>query len=284
LDAVVERLAGSISANRSAEPARAFAAVILALDDIDGDVEDRHAVAIRTAQRLIFALAGCFGLLSHAGRYAAPGETDKTIATYLLNCMDVVPDPDAIAAINAVLVLSADHELASATFSARVAASLGADLHGCVLSALACNIPPPNVDEWPGGAQRKAEFTADRLNGAFSARVTAINMPVFNHPLYPKGDPRGTHLITIARKLQKRRRGGRRELKLLDQAGTSLGFHPTLLAGIFAVCVSLGLPERTAMGLFLLGRTAGWIAHVIEQRLAGFVVRPRARFQLARDA
>jgi citrate synthase len=197
--------------------------------------------------------------------------------------MRVAPDPDAIAALNAVLVLSADHELASATFSARVAASLGADLHGCVLSALACNIPPQNIDQSSGADQRSAEFTADGLNGAFSARVTAINMPVFNHPLYPNGDPRGMQLITVARKLQKRRRGGRRELKLLDHAESSLGFHPTLLAGIFAVCVSLGLPDRAAAGLFLLGRTAGWIAHVMEQRLAGFVVRPRARFQLARD-
>lgn len=53
---------------------------------------------------------------------------------------------------------------------------------------------------------------------------------------------------------------------------------PTLDTGLVAVASALGLPEGTAVGLFAVGRASGWIAHALEQRAAGFVLRPRARY------
>ena len=53
---------------------------------------------------------------------------------------------------------------------------------------------------------------------------------------------------------------------------------PTLDTGLVAVASALGLPEGTAVGLFAVSRASGWIAHALEQRAAGFVLRPRARY------
>jgi len=54
--------------------------------------------------------------------------------------------------------------------------------------------------------------------------------------------------------------------------------RPSIEVGLVALSAALGLPERSASALWTLGRTAGWIAHVMEQRLAGFVLRPRAKY------
>ena len=51
-----------------------------------------------------------------------------------------------------------------------------------------------------------------------------------------------------------------------------------------AISLSLGLPDRSASGIYALGRTAGWVAHILEQRLAGFVIRPRAKYSEAHPA
>jgi citrate synthase len=64
----------------------------------------------------------------------------------------------------------------------------------------------------------------------------------------------------------------------IEEAEHKLHLLPSIEVGMVALAAALGLPERSASALWTLGRTAGWIAHVLEQRLAGFVLRPRARY------
>jgi len=103
---------------------------------------------------------------------------------------------------------------------------------------------------------------------------SAGTVPGFNHPLYPAGDPRAQHLVELARGIAARSRPG----ALLDEAARAFGARPSVEAGLVVLCSALRLPHRSAGAILAIARCAGWIAHVIEQRLAGVMLRPRARY------
>ena len=65
---------------------------------------------------------------------------------------------------------------------------------------------------------------------------------------------------------------------VIDSAHAQFGTVPSIELGLVTLTRALDLPNRSAGGLFALGRSAGWVAHVLEQRLAGFLIRPRAKF------
>ena len=96
----------------------------------------------------------------------------------------------------------------------------------------------------------------------------AERIPGFGHSLYPQGDPRGLGLIEAALALASRSVALKTALALVEAMGDSGRGLPTLDLGLVAV----------AAALFAVGRSAGWIAHVLEQRSAGFLLRPRARY------
>ena len=183
-------------------------------------------------------------------------------------------------AFDVALVLHADHELNASSFAARVAVSAGASLPAAVLAAAAtlsgfrhggtCDRIEALVAE-TGRPERAAAVVAERL---------AEGRPLwgFGHTLYPDGDPRAPALLDIA--LELRPTAPRlRVLRALVGAVRAAGREPpTLDAGLVAVSAALGLPPGTATALFALGRSAGWIAHALEQRDSGALIRPRARY------
>jgi citrate synthase len=103
-------------------------------------------------------------------------------------------------------------------------------------------------------------------------------VPGFGHPLYAKGDPRGTYLVELARTQRARSELARTAFSLLDAMAQGGHPAPTLDAGLVALCHCLELPKGSAAAIFALGRCAGWVAHALEQRAAGYVLRPRARY------
>ena len=113
---------------------------------------------------------------------------------------------------------------------------------------------------------------------AMARQAASRRLPGFNHPLYPKGDPRAALLIELALLVGGSRRVVGNMMMLLRRLEEQSGLRPTVECGLVVLCRALGLPDGSAAGVYALGRTAGWVAHVIEQRLAGFVIRPRARF------
>jgi citrate synthase len=97
--------------------------------------------------------------------------------------------------------------------------------------------------------------------------------PGFGHSLYPGGDPRARPLLDRARGSSNRR--ARTLLALADALPDEA---PNVDLGLAALIASLGAPPAAASGLFAVARSAGWIAHALEQRAAGFLLRPRARY------
>lgn len=241
--------------------------------------EIRRGTTIPAARQMILTLAGCLGYLGPARRFIAP-EGGRTLAENIGRSL--LPDrvsPDVLQAINSALVLCADHELSPSTFAARVAASTGAELRACMLAAVGAH----SGSLLGAGCDRAEDLLRDaRTTGDVRKRLLTLEqagsrIPGFNIVVYPKGDPRARVLLDLARTFA----SGEHALlinEFIDEADRRLHLRPSLEVGLVAMTIALGMPSHSAAALWALGRTAGWIAHVMEQRRAGFVLRPRARF------
>jgi citrate synthase len=175
--------------------------------------------------------------------------------------------------VRRALVLCADHELNPSTFAVRVVASTGASLAACVLGGLAALTGPRH-----GGATDRVRAlmaepgAAADPHRALAARLArGETLPAFGHRLYPKGDPRAADLLAALGP-------DGTWVRLIAAAEALTGRQPTIDVALVALEHRLGLPPGAAIELFATGRTAGWIAHAMEQRQAGTLIRPRARY------
>jgi citrate synthase len=224
-------------------------------------------------------MAAATGLLGAKPAYVL-NETAQSIAAVLAEKLGVKPTPANLRILDAALILSADNELAPATFAARIAASAGADLFSCVTTALGAfegMLTGLGCEQAEAAlAQSKtADAYLDDLKGLL-ARKSPV--PGYGHPLYPDGDPRATLLLELAREISPVGARGKVALKCVDRASGELGLKPNLPLALAVLCAVLAVPPGTPGALMSVGRAAGWVAHALEQRLAGFLVRPRARY------
>jgi citrate synthase len=187
-------------------------------------------------------------------------------------------DRDLVRALEQALVLLADHELNVSAFAARVAASAGADLYACLTAALAALSGPKH-----GGHVERVEALVGEIRTPDRARLIVHerarrgeHVPGFGHPLYPAGDPRAQPLFASAKALAPRHPGVRTIFALVEAMRDAGRPPPTIDAGLVAIATALGLPRGSGVALFAIGRSAGWVAHVLEQYEAGFLIRPRA--------
>jgi citrate synthase len=201
----------------------------------------------------------------------ALGGDGESVAASLLAALGGRSSDEATRAMNAALVLSAEHELNPSTFVARVAAGAGADPYAIAASGLGAL----------SGAKHGGSL--DRFE-AFVHAVGDVDAEApdngFGHPLYPDGDPRAPPLLDAARAVTTRKtRAATDRVFAVLAAGEARGDGaPNLDAGLVAVSEALGLAPRSASGVFAIGRMAGWIAHALEQWASGAAIRPRARY------
>ena len=176
------------------------------------------------------------------------------------------------------LALIADHELNASTFVARCVASTGASPYAVVAAALSALSGHRH-----GGETARAEgLLRELVEGDDPMTVMAgrlargERLPGFGQPLYPEGDPRATAILSALKQAAPETRG---LLETAAEAGFRLtGRRPNVDFALAAVALGLDLPREAALGIFLLGRTVGWIAHAIEQYESGILIRPRARY------
>ncbi len=175
--------------------------------------------------------------------------------------------------IRRALILMADHELNPSTFAVRIAASTGAPLAACALAGLSTLAGPLH-----GEAAMRALVQLDALTAAKDVGAEAKAMVArgdhiagWSHPLYPEGDIRATNLIAAL----KPRAAIARALRALEQ---ETGERPNCDAALAAMTRELGLPDEATFSVFALARMTGWLAHAMEQRETGRIIRPRARY------
>jgi len=281
---VPDWLAQAASLHNSAHILQMMAAVTVALGIAEGTRGERvasGATAVQSARRLIRALTGTFGFIGAQRAFYALKEGEG-ITSGVLAALGRADEAEAHRAIDLALVVCADHELNPTTFAARVAASTGADLHACISAALGAHFGslvgsmPDKIEDLFAQPVDEAAIIATLKRLTEAAR----SPPGFNHPGYPKGDPRAVLMIDTATQVAtKATRDDVQHLRtIIDAANAQFGATPSIELGLVVLSRALGLPSRSACGLFALGRSAGWVAHVLEQRLAGFLIRPRAKF------
>jgi citrate synthase len=210
-----------------------------------------------------------------------PNRSGDGAAQALCRSLDVPHEDWRVHALDRALILCADHELNVSTLAARAAASAGADVYACLAASLHVL-----SGEHHGGVSALVERlldeilrerNAERVVRAWIAHGEAI--PGFGHRLYPGGDPRAPALLGLS---QTRSRAGTRKLTALRALCEAMRAArqppPNLDLGLVALSCALDLPRGSAGLVFAVGRSAGWLGHIFEQRAQGFMLRPRARY------
>lgn len=231
-----------------------------------------------TARRLIVTMSITPGLGENRDQFVSDGP--YPVAQTLLSALCGVKSKEKSEIINSALVLCADHELNASALAARIAASCDASLYSSLLSALGTF-----SGSLHGLASQRAE---DTVHNSLKFKSTSAwlkeflkhseRIPGFGTELYENGDPRAKFMIHAARPYASKHQQLKRLLEIVDCVSEQLDLKPNLDIGLAAITYALSLPPGSGSTIFAVSRTAGWIAHSIEQRTYGGIIRPRARY------
>ncbi|MBB3913002.1 citrate synthase [Rhizobium fabae] len=209
------------------------------------------------------------GVLSTVADALAPGLAGELLHLRLAASWQ---RPDAADCLRRALVLLADHELNASTFAARVTASAGAALSAAVLSGLATLTGPLHGAAWQGIdalIEAASGFGAEQAIRRTLAQGNHLS--AFGHPLYPEGDVRALALLShfpLPPQFAEVREIG--EEIVGDKVNVDFA--------LAAMAAAFDLPREAPIIVFSLARSAGWLAHAMEQIESGQLIRPRARY------
>ncbi len=195
-----------------------------------------------------------------------------------------VPNAEEDALFNKVLLLHADHEFNASTFTARVAASTNADEYSCLTAAI-CALKGP----LHGGANEQVYFLLEeiRKSGQSVADYLAARLAKhekimgFGHRIYKNGDPRAFYLHDYAKTMAEHYD----QMAMFNLAESVAAYmlqtkhlkpNVDFYAAIIYHC--LGIPHDIFTPIFAVSRTAGWLAHIREQKAASYLIRPSSHY------
>ena len=175
--------------------------------------------------------------------------------------------------VRKALVLAMDSELNAPTLAVRMSASTGAALSACCLAGLSALSGP----QFAGQIAQVYAYVAESRRGS-DARSAArqrlalgLELPGFGHPLFPAGDPRAKALIAGA--------GLPEDLLDIVRVGEGLtGQAPNFDMALALVSRHLDLPRDGGLAMYVVGRTAGWLGHALEEVAQGSPIRARLRY------